>query len=190
LFKDAPNELTRSIRYSDFALGRFFQTISKEPWFKHTLFIFSADHTAEQANTGTRASMFRIPIVYYHPGDSTLHGLSQRVTQQSDIMPSVIDYLGINKPFLAFGLSIFSDKDGFSANFLGGFYQYFQRNFLLIFDGEKNTALYNYENDKLLKNNLVTDSTKLASSMEAKLKAMIQQYNSRLLHNNMVNSNK
>ena len=193
LFNDAPNELIRSIRYADYSLGRFFQTISKLPWYKNTLFIFSADHTAKEQSSlyGTRAGMFRIPIVYYHPGDTTLHGVSSRITQQTDIMPSLLDYLGINKPFLAFGSSIFSNKnDGYAANFLGGIYQYFQGNYLLAFNGEKSIGLYNLKEDKMLKNNLLKDSTTLSNLMERKLEAMIQQYNYRLLSNKMVNSQK
>jgi len=191
LFTNAPNELIRSVMYSDYALGKFFQSISKEPWFKNTLFVFSADHTAKEQSAlyGTRAGMFRIPIVYYHPSDSTLRGVSRRITQQADIMPSLMDYLGINKPFLAFGSSVFSNKDnGYAANFLGGFYQYFQGNDMIMFNGEKTIGLYHFSTDKMLKKNLVKDSVALASSMEIKLKAMIQQYNYRLLNNKMVNS--
>jgi arylsulfatase A-like enzyme len=132
--------------------------------------------------------MFRIPIAYYHPGDTTLHGISSRVTQQADVMPSVLDYLGINRPFLAFGSSIFSNNDGYAANFLGGIYQYFHGNYMLTFDGEKSMGLYNINTDKMLKKNLVNDSTSLAKDMETALKAMIQQYNYRLLNNKMLNA--
>jgi phosphoglycerol transferase MdoB-like AlkP superfamily enzyme len=188
-FRSAPNELTRSVRYSDYALGKFFQTISKDSWYKHTLFIFTADHTAKEQSRlyGTRVGIFRIPIVYFLPGDTAFHGVSSRITQQADIMPSVLDYLGINKPFLAFGSSIFSNKtDGYAANFLGGIYQYFHGNDMLMFNGEKNVGLYQFSSDKMLKNNLLKDSVNLASRMETKLKAMIQQYNYRMLNNKMV----
>lgn len=188
-FTNSSNELTRSIRYSDFALGKFFQTISKTTWYKHTLFIFTADHTAKEQSAfyGTRAGIFRIPIVYFHPGDSTIHGVSQRVTQQTDIMPSVLDYLGINKPYLAFGTSIFSEKaNGFASSYLGGIYQYFQGDYMLMFNGEKNLGLYELSKDKMLQNNLLQDSVNRAARMEVKLKALIQQYNYRLLNNKMI----
>jgi len=190
-FRDAPNELLRSVRYADYSLGKFFQTISRAPWFKNTLFVFSADHTGKEQSKvyGTRAGMYRIPIVYYSPGDSTLQGISSRVTQQADIMPSILDYLGVNKPFLAFGSSVFSNKtDGYAASFLGGIYQYFHGNFMLAFDGEKNLGLYNISTDKMLKRNLLKDSTMLSRNMGIKLRAMIQQYNYRLLNNKMINT--
>ena len=32
------------IRYADWALGNFFDKVSKEPWFKDTLFVILGDH--------------------------------------------------------------------------------------------------------------------------------------------------
>jgi hypothetical protein len=51
-------------------------------------------------------------------------------------------------------------------------------------DGTKTTAIYAYKTDRLLKQNLVG---KLAeqSIMENKLKAFIQQYNNRMIHNQL-----
>jgi phosphoglycerol transferase MdoB-like AlkP superfamily enzyme len=193
MFKYAPNKLTRSICYADYSLGQFFKTISTQPWYKNTLFVFSADHTASEQSkfAVTRIGMFRIPIIFFHPGDTLLRGRSKRVMQQTDIMPSVIDYLGISTPFVAFGKSVFSDNNGsFATNYLGGIYQYFKGDYMLMFDGDKSTALYQYTNDKLLKNNILKQSTNIAGAMEMQFKAIIQQYNSRLLTNTMVVSNK
>ncbi|MDP4207422.1 MAG: LTA synthase family protein [Bacteroidota bacterium] len=189
-FNDAPNNLLKALRYADYSLGKFFQTISKMPWYKNTLFVMVADHTGEVQNKAynTSSGLFQIPIVFYHPGDNTLHGVSKRINQQTDIMPSILDYLGINRPFLAFGKSIFStEKPDYAVNFLGGIYHYFQGSYMLLFDGDKSTGLYDFINDKPLKNNLLKDSAQLASGMEEKLKAMIQQYNSRLFNNTMIN---
>ena len=189
-FNNSPDKLIRAVRYADFALGEFFKTASAQPWFKNTLFIFSADHTAaEQSKLSvTRVGLFRIPIIFYHPGDTSLHGRSKRVTQQTDIMPSVIDYLGIDKPFLAFGSSVFQENTfTFADNYLGGIYQYFEGNYMLMFDGEKSRALYQYSLDKMLKKNILKTSAGTAAGMEHKFKAIIQQYNYRLLNNKMIN---
>ena len=189
-FNNSPDKLIRAVRYADFALGEFFKTASAQPWFKNTLFIFSADHTAaEQSKLSvTRVGLFRIPIIFYHPGDTSLHGRSKRVTQQTDIMPSVIDYLGIDKPFLAFGSSVFQENTfTFADNYLGGIYQYFEGNYMLMFDGEKSRALYQYSLDKMLKKNILKTSEDTAAGMEHKFKAIIQQYNYRLLNNKMIN---
>jgi len=189
-FAAAPTPLTKSISYTDFAVGRFFDTIEKMPWYKHTLFVFVADHTAitQSPVYGTKAGIYRIPLIFYHPGNSALKGVSKRVTQQTDITPSVLDYLGINQPFTAFGTSVFDPSaKGFAVNYMSGIYQYFQDDYLLAFDGEKNNALYNYENDQLLEHNILTNGGVPATDMERHLKAVIQQFETRLKHNQLTN---
>jgi phosphoglycerol transferase MdoB-like AlkP superfamily enzyme len=190
-FASAPNELLQSILYADYAVGQFFQTISKKPWYKHTLFVFVADHTAmEQSKVyGTRSGMYRIPLIFYHPGSDTLKGVSTRVAQQTDIFPSIIDYLGIDQPFTAFGASVFDQgKTGFAANYLSGIYQCFQDEYLLSFDGEKSTAMYNIFTDPLLKENILAKNGIPASEMERHLKALIQHYETRMKKNGLSNN--
>ena len=181
----APNQQLKSILYADIALGRFFHTIEKMPWFKNTLFVFVADHTAKEQSSeyGTRSGIYRIPIVFYHSGDTMLHGIRSDITQQTDIMPSILDYLGISIPYFAFGNSIFSDNKSYSINFAEGFYQYFKDDFMLSFDGERSTSLNSLSNDSYLKHNLVSDSVRLTSKLELETKAIIQQYSNRLLNN-------
>ncbi|MDD2850487.1 MAG: sulfatase-like hydrolase/transferase [Desulfuromonadaceae bacterium] len=185
-FASSQDPLLQSIGYADYALGDFFQTISKMPWYKRTLFVLVADHTAKEQSReyGTRIGMYRIPLVFYHPGRDDLKGRSKRVTQQADIFPSVLDYLGIEKPFTAFGTSVFDqDAKGFAVNYLSGIYQYVQGDYLLSFDGEKNTSLHNYVNDPLLENNLLTTNGLPAAEMEPQLKGILQQFDTRLKRN-------
>jgi hypothetical protein len=47
-------------------------------------------------------------------------------------------------------------------------------------------GLYNYKTDKYLETNILGKEPGLAFSMEEKLKAIIQSYNSRLIENNMI----
>ncbi len=183
----APNQQLMSITYADFALKQFFNSIEKMPWFKNTLFVFVADHTAKEQTSqyGTRAGIYRIPIVFYHPGKSMLKGKRTDVAQQTDIMPSILDYLGYKKPYFAFGRSIFSEEKGYAINYSGGIYQYFEDNYLLSFDGEKPIALNNITSDIYLKTNLLADSTQLASQMETKTKAIIQLFTSKMIDNKL-----
>lgn len=188
-FTDAPNDLLKTIRYADKSLSLFFNTIAKMPWYKHTLFVIMADHTTMPQSElyETVHGMYRIPLIYFHPGDSALHGIDHRVTQQTDVMPSVIDYLGIQKPFLAFGNSIFNKSSHtWAVNFLGGTYHFFDQQYLLSFDGEKSISLYNYQDDIYLKNNIIKDNPNHTLTMEKHLKAIIQQDNHRLLTNKLI----
>ncbi len=81
--------------------------------------------------------------------------------------------------------SVFSNEKSFAFNYNNA-YQYFEGNHLLIFDGNKSTALYNFKEDKMLKQNLIVKEKGRVSEMERKIKAIIQQYNNRLILNDMV----
>lgn len=187
-FATAPNRLLKSISYTDYALGRFFETISTTPWYRKTLFIFVADHTAvgQSPEYSTRAGIYRVPLLFFHPGDSSMKGVNSKVVQQTDIMPSVLDYLRIQRPFMSFGNSVFDTKaNGFAVNYLGGTYQYFSENYMLSFDGEKSTALYEISQDRMLKKDLLQIATPQVAAMQKQLQAVIQQYDTRIQSNKL-----
>ena len=97
-----------TLRYTDDALRQFFATARTMPWFANTLFVITADHTADLLRNGeTNGSAFDhwIPLLYYMPAQLAPHG-SDRTTQQADILPTVLDMAGYPKPFFAFGSSV------------------------------------------------------------------------------------
>jgi len=68
---------------------------------------------------------------------------------------------------------------------MSGIYQYLQNDTLIQYDGEKVTATYIPSSDPLLKQPLST----YPASHEQKLKAIIQQYMTRMTGNKLVMSN-
>ncbi|MEJ0030808.1 MAG: hypothetical protein WDO15_10765 [Bacteroidota bacterium] len=56
---------------------------------------------------------------------------------------------------------------------------------MLRFDGEKSVELYDFRNDILLSKNLVTQLPDTVQLMERVLKAYIQQYNNRMVDDNL-----
>lgn len=96
-----------TLRYTDDALHEFFDTARARPWFANTLFVITADHTADLLRQGeTSGSAFDhwIPLFYYMPGAIGPQRTDQ-ITQQIDILPTVMDLMGYPKPFFAFGSS-------------------------------------------------------------------------------------
>lgn len=177
-----------SIGYADFALREFFKSIENTDWYDNTLFVITSDHTA-QAETkkfNTKLGMYSIPIVLYHPNDSTIKGVKNTVAQQIDIFPTIMDYVGCNDQFISFGTSLLNDTTAhFAVNYINGIYQLIENDFLLQFDGNKSIGFYNYKKDSLLRQNLL-NGTKEYVAYENKLKAFIQSYNQRLNQNKMV----
>ena len=187
VYKESSLPIHKCIRYSDHALQRFFETASKEPWFNNTIFVLTADHTnqTEHPEYQTEAGIHSIPIIFYTP-DGSLQGERNGISQQIDIMPTVLGYLGYDKPYVAFGCDLLHTpmEETYAVNYLDGIYQFFKGDYMLQFDGEKTVAMYAFKTDVLLKENLV-GKVPQQESMEKELKAMIQQYMERMNHDEL-----
>jgi len=92
-----------SIGYADESLRLFFTEASKTDWYQNTLFVITADHTSLSYHPyyQTKTGSLSIPIIYFHPNDTLLTGSNNRITQQADIMPSILDLIGYEKPFFS-----------------------------------------------------------------------------------------
>ncbi|MBN4081681.1 LTA synthase family protein [bacterium AH-315-C07] len=184
-------DIHRSILYSDHSLKKFFKSASQTEWYKNTLFVILADHTSfsQVPEYKTMIGMYRIPLILFHPADSTIKGRSDKIVSQLDIMPTVVDYIGLENKFKCFGKSILQEKDGneVSFNYLAGIYQIMDNEYLLQFDGDRTTGFFNHSKDSLLRNNLV-DSLSIQNKYEQKLKAIMQQFNNNLIDNSLVNN--
>ena len=115
-----PHPVHKAIRYADLALKHFFERAKQQAWFDNTLFVITADHVpADRSHPlfNTELGLFRVPMIFYHPAGVLPTGRNDRIVQQVDILPSVIDYLGLlgrsDFPLLPFGKSVFDEtSDG------------------------------------------------------------------------------
>jgi len=188
-FPKGPLPVYQTMGYTDFALRKFFAKAKTMPWYKNTLFVITADHAATFAHYPqyqTSVGNFSIPILFYAPGDSTMTGRDDTtLVQQIDVMPSVLSYLHYDKPYFAFGKNIFQKPPiNFAVNY-DGVYQWFNGPYILQFDGQKTVGLYNYQEDKLLKNNLKDKLPAIQGPMELQVKAFAQQYVNRMLEDKL-----
>lgn len=176
------------IAYTDYSLKRFFETASKMEWYPNTLFVFTADHCNQTyyPEYQTSVGAFSVPVIFYRP-DNSLKGCRNELAQQIDIMPSVLGYLNYPKPFIAFGRNLFDSKGrNYVVNYTNGCYQLYVDDYVMIFDGTKTLGIYNFKEDVQLSNNLLGQLPDREKEMEKMLKAIIQQYNSRMIDDNLV----
>lgn len=188
-YNGGPLPIHRTIQYCDNALRHFFATASQQPWFKNTLFVFTADHTSQQQypESQTSVGVFSIPIAIYDPSGELPTGMRPGVMQQIDIMPSILRILGYEKPFPAFGKNVFDpDETPWAVNFSNDIYQYIEGDYTLLFDGDQPTGLYNYAFDPLQKQNLLRAEPQRANRMLSRLKAIVQTYMIRMSTNHLV----
>lgn len=185
-FPKGPLEVQESIGYTDMAIKKFFQTASKMPWFKHTLFVLTADHATvshfpEYQNA---VGYYSIPILFYYPGGN-LKGKLDKTVQQIDIMPTVLNYLNYDKPYFSYGFDAFDQQNNnFALNNNEGSYRLFWKDYVLFSDGKKTNGVYAFKKDRLLQHNLL-GKLPAQLEMEKRLKAFIQQYNNRMINNQL-----
>lgn len=179
----------KCIRYTDNALRRFFATAKKMPWYKNTLFVITNDHTnlSNHEYYKTDLGVFCAPLLFFDPsGELQPTGMQDAIAQQIDIMPTVLNYLGYDRPYVAFGKDILhtSPEKTWAVNYINGIYQYIKGTYLLQWDGNKTTALYDFRKDSMLTHNLANKVPEQAA-MERELKAIIQSYMTRMSTNNL-----
>ncbi|KWU48883.1 MULTISPECIES: LTA synthase family protein [Pseudomonas] len=91
------NEHLTAMRYSDWALGQFFEKARKEPYFKETLFVVVGDHGFgnEQQITEMDLGRFNVPMLMIAPGMQEKFGVRDHtVGTQIDIVPTIMGRLG------------------------------------------------------------------------------------------------
>ena len=178
----------KCIRYTDMAIGKFFESARKQPWFKNTIFVLTSDHTnlSDHAQYQTDIGGFCSPIVIYDPSGKIEPGMRDGIAQQIDILPTVLSILGYDKPFLSFGCDLMSTpmEETYAVNYLNGIYQYVKYGHVLQFDGKQTKAVYAL-NDLLMRHNL-KGKVKQQAQMEREVKAIIQQYMYRMVNDKLM----
>jgi phosphoglycerol transferase MdoB-like AlkP superfamily enzyme len=178
---DAP--IHESIGYADYALKQFFAEAQKQSWYNNTLFILTADHT--QANThkqyATATGAYRVPLIFYHPNPLFLNNIQKvdtdKIVQHTDIVPSILDFLGIKESTLPFGESVFATTDGYAFHYESGNFRIITKKYYVEMNADGRTQLFDIKTSKPLKN------TAEQAITTQKLKAFVQYFKNGLIDN-------
>lgn len=193
-FPKGEDDVMECIAYSDHALKLFFETAKKQPWFKNTLFVITADHSSGCTDSFYRTTLgyYNVPIIFYAPSDNSLRGYdTERVVEQTDIMPTVLSYLHFDKPYLAFGKDMLGTPvdETHALHWVASSngYEFVKGPYALEFDGEKVTAAYRYRTDSVYAHNILKDMPKdTLQGMTRQMKSIIQQYMQRMNNDQLV----
>lgn len=172
-FAPGVKPLLPCVEYTDMALRKFFAEARKTDWYKNTLFVILADHPGNciDSSFNNYHGWYRIPMMFYSPAVE-VHTESSDIVQQIDLMPTIVDYLGLNERFVCFGNSVFhrnADNQGYQVVYGNGWH-----------------AL-NYVGGTAL----IEGSTEIGDPQHLQLlKAIVQQYNHRVRTNQLVVADK
>ncbi|MEZ4936916.1 MAG: sulfatase-like hydrolase/transferase [Crocinitomicaceae bacterium] len=187
-FKD-PDKRLRQIQFANLALERFFKVASQQPWFENTLFVITADHTPDSKNNyyRRRLGMYAVPIAFYKPGKTDWIGENAKDVQQIDIMPSILDLLGYDQDFFAFGNSVFDPNyEGYAVQYTQNLYQIIENDQLIMFGTDDEVKhVFSIKEDTLLAKDLLKEGIQPDQKTLNKLKAIIQSFNYSMVNNEL-----
>lgn len=187
-FPKGDKPIHQCIGYTDHALRRFFETASTQPWYTNTLFVITADHTNQTTHPEYQTALgsFSVPIILFDPSGTLPIGVQQGIAQQIDIMPTILNLVGNDTPYVAFGKDLLTTpvEDTWAVNFQNDIYQLVKGDYLIQFDGRETKAIYRFREDSLLEHNLL--NTIPESELEDKLKAIIQSYMQRMNEDGLI----
>lgn len=181
-------QMHQCVRYTDFALRRFFEKSKNSSWFKNTIFIFTADHGNQTFYPFYEKTINRFanPLMIYQT-ESALIGVDERLTSHMDIYPTIADLMGYQKPFRSWGMSLMNAPSdaSFVMNFFGGgSYFIMDDEYICVHNGEKATGFYLAE-DKNLEKNLISKRNKSMDALEKKGSMFLQDYFNRIISGDM-----
>jgi len=187
-FKKGTLPIHIPIQYTDLALKKFFETASKMDWYKNTIFVITADHCSQTAidKYKTEIGSFSIPIIIYEPSNQNFIGIDSTIVQQMDILPTILNKLKYDEKYISFGNDMLDTASNhFVINYINNTYQIVKGDFVLQYRNDKVIAIYNFEKDPLLKQNLIDQQADNVNNMKEILQAFIQQYNYRMINNEL-----
>jgi len=99
-------------------------------------------------------------------------------------MPTLLNYIGYNQPYFAFGKDLFNEReDKIAISYAGYVFQLIWDNWVIQHDASKTLSFFDWSIDPLLKHNLIGENDTIQAKMERKVKAFIQQHNNRMADN-------
>jgi phosphoglycerol transferase MdoB-like AlkP superfamily enzyme/energy-converting hydrogenase Eha subunit C len=166
-----------TVSYTDFSIRQFFEKSKNEDWFQNTIFVFVADHASAEVYSDNyrdpRGNQAIFQFIY--TPDKTLKGEANYISQQLDLMPTLLGLIGYEKPYFAFGRDVFNESQRLpmATNYTGQAYQGITDSTTIYFDGE--TIISTYHNKRNPQQEAVA---------EKYLKGILQSYYQRLSEKN------
>mgnify|MGYP002295480521 CR=1 FL=1 len=162
-------KIHKGVAYDDMAFRRFFERFGREEWFRRTIFVFVADHvSSEKFDPATREYPGNMHIIgFLYTPDGALHGRIGEVSQQLDIMPTLLGLTGNREPYFAFGRDVLNEPERphWSVSY-DGMFRAVTDGGVIAFDEERDAA------------------GSQADSLLSQFRALVQQYYTRIERKN------
>ncbi len=168
----------KSIQYSDMALKKFMESCEGSDWFDNTIFIITADHSAENLLHAYRtpSGKFEIPLILYSP-KLLKPQVIRKTVGQIDILPTILDYVGYPKNITLLGNSIFErNTNQFVAHFDNNTYHITKNNWSYGVHLTDDAFLFNKTQDINCLTNLTSKFPQMEEALDSNLKQALYKY--------------
>jgi phosphoglycerol transferase MdoB-like AlkP superfamily enzyme len=158
-----------AVKYTDYAIGKLIENSKNKPWFKDTLFVITADHCSSAAGkTKLPVDKYHIPLFFYAP-DMLRAGHFSRIASQIDVVPTLLDVLGIIGAERFYGQSMFlaeADKKPERA-FISNYQElgYYKNDTLIVLSPKQKTEAYKVDHVTLESTPTKIDETLLSEAI-------------------------
>ena len=109
------DEHLTAMRYSDWALGKFFEKAKRSPYYEETLFVVVGDHGFGGREQLTEMDLYRfnVPLLLLAPGIQERFGrVRSSVGSQVDVVPTVMGFFGGRTRHQCWGRDLLGLPDG------------------------------------------------------------------------------
>jgi len=184
-FKSQDSELLNSIAYTDYSLGLFFETVSRNPSFKNTVFIMVGDHTShsDEHYFYTEEGSLEIFLMLFDARGKTRKGVEYKTVDQLDIMPTVLSLAGYHKPYFSLGESLFNARSKGSISYRDGIYQFIQDRSILRLNKQGKMTYKISKKEFIPENILIPNKEENKGKMENKIYWLLKEYETRMSEN-------
>lgn len=143
---DIPSHTGRAggVKYTDYAIGRFFDMASKKEWFRDTVFVIVADHCASSAGkTELPVERYHIPAIVYAPAHFSPRHID-RLASQIDIGPTLLGMLNFNYSTRFFGHDVLNTPPEEDRAFISNYQSlgYLKNNVLTVLRPKQQVAAF------------------------------------------------
>ncbi len=176
-------DMHQCIGYTDFALKKFFDKVSKEPWYQNSIFGITGDHSNQirYSEYSKIVNRFGLPLLIFDPSGK-YSGIDNTLAQQIDIYPTLMAVAGYKKPFRSWGRSLISDtiQSSFVITHTGTNLLFLKDSLIYMGNEDKALGLYHIK-DKGLTHNLMPEKEKETGQMKAMANGFMQDYMNRIM---------
>ncbi len=135
------------VRYTDYALQKFFEEAPKHAWFKNTLFVIIGDHCGSSAGKSEMPILkYQIPCLIYAP-ELIKPMQVDKLCSQVDVIPTLAGIMNWNYESTFFGKNILTMSPSDERAFIGTYQKlgYIKGNKLMVLSPQKKFAQYSFD---------------------------------------------